>query len=526
MAKNSVFSRLRSYLGRGRQASLLTACGVEGDVLQRFSHSVMRLHRSDELGKEVTATLHQSLQVTGVALYLETPDARGLQLANAAGTIEAPPFVDAGDVPALHNGSRGGEVIPADGVKDPAAESLRWAACVPVRANGSDLGLIALGPKRVRDATGASDETVLAMVAAQLAVALQNTRYVRQIERQQATIEALQKRLEAETVSLRAEIRTHPQFADIIGSSAALQRVLRLVEKAAPTTASVLITGETGTGKELIARAIHQLSPRCAGPLVSVNCPTIPPSLAESELFGHERGAFTDAVEARPGKFELAHGGTIFLDEVAELSPDLQVKLLRVLQERETQRIGGRKVHKLDIRVVAATNRDLHTEMGTQRFREDLYYRLAAVLVHVPPLRARPEDIPMLASLFLDRAASSYEKPVKGFSADAMTLLRRYTWPGNVRELQHVVERAALWCSADIIKPEHLSGLAVADAPRPFGLMIREEKQRRIAQALAQTGGNQAAAARLLGISRSNFGRLMKTLGVRPPDDSQVITLE
>jgi transcriptional regulator with GAF, ATPase, and Fis domain len=389
--------------------------------------------------------------------------------------------------------------------------------CVPVGANGSNLGLIALATQRSRARIDESDIALLSVVTAQLAVALKNAQYAHQIESQRASIEELQKRLESEQVALRTEPESDAEFTEIVGSSAALKCVLRLVEKVAPTTASVLITGETGTGKELIARAVHQLSPRCAGPLVSVNCPAIPPSLAESELFGHERGAFTDAVEARPGKFELAHGGTIFLDEIAELSPDLQVKLLRVLQERETQRVGGRKVHKLDLRVVAATNRDLQVEMRSQRFREDLYYRLAAVIVHVPPLRARAEGIPMLASCFLDRAATTYEKPVQGFTPEAMAALRHYTWPGNIRELQHVVERAVLLCPADVIRPEHLSGVAVTDAPRPsFGLMMRDEKARRIQQALAQTGGNQAAAARLLGVSRSNLGRLIKTLGLRP----------
>jgi transcriptional regulator with GAF, ATPase, and Fis domain len=360
------------------------------------------------------------------------------------------------------------------------------------------------------------------MVAAQLAIALQNAEYVQQIQKQKAEIQELNKRVEAENVVLRAEVRAASQFKEIIGSSVALQRVLALVEKVAPTDASVLITGETGTGKELIARAIHDLSPRRDGPLISVNCPAIPPGLAESELFGHERGAFTDAVEARPGKFELADGGTIFLDEVADLSPALQVKLLRVLQEHETQRVGSRRVRKLDLRVVAATNRDLHAEMRAQRFREDLYYRLAAVGVHVPPLRERTDDVPMLASYFLERAATTYQKAITGFTPEALAALSRYSWPGNIRELQNVVERAVLLCTGPVIRPEHLSDLAVSDVPpQHLGTLIRQEKLRRVEAALAQSGGNQAAAARLLGISPSNFARLMKSLGMKPPPSVQ-----
>jgi formate hydrogenlyase transcriptional activator len=521
MVNISVVRRLRSCLERALPPPWLPARRTEIEALQRFSCDVMRLLHADELGRQLTLTLRNSLRVSGVALYLETANAAVFKLASVEGTIDAPPFVNGRELTGLHEGSNG-IVIPlrsGDGVRRAPAESGSqmplWDACIPLRTDGSDLGLIALGPRRWGAAIGRADVTLLTMLTAQLAVALQNTRYAHQIARQKAAIEELQKRLETETVPLRAEVRPAAHFSEIVGSSAALQRVLHLVANVAPTAASVLITGETGTGKELIARAIHQHSPRCAGPLVSINCPAIPPGLAESELFGHERGAFTDAVEARPGKFELAHGGTIFLDEVAELSLDLQVKLLRVLQERETQRVGGRKVHKLDLRVVAATNRDLHAEMRAQRFREDLYYRLAAVLVHIPPLRARIEDIPTLATFFLDRAAATYQKSIKGFTSEAMTLLRRYTWPGNIREMQHVVERAVLSCTADVITPEHFSGLAVIEAPRPFGLMIREEKLRRIEQALAQTGGNQAAAARLLGISRSNFGRLMRTLGAQ-----------
>jgi transcriptional regulator with GAF, ATPase, and Fis domain len=442
-------------------------------------------------------------------------------LAHAEGKIPAPSSVRLGDTsPQVRLGDTSSHpaALPVGDTEDGTPDAPQWEAQVPVCTNGTDLGFIALGPKESGACIDDSDVTLLKVVAAQLAIALQNADYVRLIETQKAKIDELRKRLEAENVSLRAEVRSVSQFKEIIGASPPLQRTLLLVEKVAPTSAPVLILGETGTGKELIARAIHDLSPRRNGPLINVNCPAIPAALAESELFGHERGAFTDAVGARPGKFELADGGTIFLDEVADLSADLQVKLLRVLQEHETQRIGSSRVRKLDLRVVAATNRSLKEEMLAGHFREDLYYRLAAFVVNVPALRERPDDIPMLASYFLERASTVHQKPITGFSTETLDLLGRYNWPGNIRELQNVIERAVLLCASDTIKPEHLGDLATARPSAPsFRLALREEKLRRVERALAQTGGNQAAAARLLGMSANNLARLMKNLGLKPP---------
>ena len=501
MERATMFSRLRGYLERGFGGGWPADRNAQAAVRQ-LSSTLMHPPEADGLGAQLTTTLRASLRLRGVALYLQTPDAPLFKLAGTDGCIDAPPFVD------------GQSVIDSAGGAD--GQTLRWATCVPIRVHGSHLGLIALAPKQSRAAITDADVTLLTVIAAQLGMALQNAQYAQEISRQKAAIDALQKRLRTETEALRAEARPSVQFAEIIGTSAALHRALALVEKVASTDASILVTGETGTGKELIARAVHHLSPRRAGPLVSVNCPAIPAGLAESELFGHERGAFTDAIEARPGKFELANGGTIFLDEIADLPPELQVKLLRVLQEHECQRVGGRKIHRLDLRVIAATNRDLRAEMHAGRFREDLYYRLAAVVVHVPPLRVRTEDIPMLASHFLDRAAAAATKSIAGFSPDAMTRLRTYEWPGNVRELQHVVERAVLLCPVDVIQAEHLMDVSPGASPAvtrtSLRVSLRAEKLRRIQQALEQTGGNQAAAARLLGISPSNLKRLLRSL--------------
>ena len=496
-----VFSRFRSYIEQEVESSFFPARRARREAIHQLSAGLVQLPLHADDGQRFTETLMEGLGLRGIALYVQKKS--GIyKLACARGDIAAPAF------------------LQREGFDQTAGASslaeANWESCVPVRADGADLGCIALGPKRSGAAIDDTDTELLALAASQLAVGLKNAEYVRAIRRQQREIDELRKRLEAENIALRSEVSAASQFGEIIGSSVALQRVLTLVEKVAPTDASILITGETGTGKELIARAIHDLSPRRAGPLISVNCPAIPSDLAESELFGHERGAFTGATEARPGKFELANGGTIFLDEIADLPMRVQVKLLRVLQEREVQRLGARAVRKLDLRVVAATNRDLETAMRSGGFREDLYYRLAAMRVALPPLRERTDDIPLLASFFLERAARTHQRVIKGFTAEALAALCRYSWPGNIRELQNVVERAVLLCTSEVIRPEFLSDLATPP-PLPFGRAIREEKRRRIERALEQTGGNQAAAARLLGISPSNLARLMKSVGAKLP---------
>ncbi len=515
------------FWGRRRHDGAAHTQAASQAVLQ-FSRNVIKLPRRGDLGNQLTTILFDQLHVAGVALYLRTPQAGVFRLECAQGTISTPALLDTRGLLDQSNKDDAGPVIVAAphgsagyGTHWVAAE-LGWHAWIPVRADQSCLALIALGPKRSGTPIDDPALGLLTIIAAQLAIALQNAEYVYEIERQRAAIEDLQKRVDAENVFLREEARSTSQFTEIIGSSVALQRALAIVEKTAPTGASILISGETGTGKELIARAIHELSARRHGPLISVNCPAIPPELAASELFGHERGAFTGAVEARPGKFELADGGTIFLDEVADLPLDVQVKLLRVLQEHETQRLGCRTTRKLDLRVIAATNRDLLAEMSAQRFREDLYYRLARVVIPLPPLRNRLEDIPLLASVFLERAALTHQRFVKGFTPEAMAALRRYNWPGNIRELQNVVERAVLLCTTDVIHLEHLADLAVTASPRrSLATAVREEKLRRVHEALTYSSGNQAAAARVLGVSPSNFARLMKHLSVKSPPSLQ-----
>jgi nitrogen regulation protein NR(I) len=341
----------------------------------------------------------------------------------------------------------------------------------------------------------------------------------------------------------------------LVGESPAIRQVYGVIEKVADTPSTVLITGESGTGKELIARALHENSSRRTGPFIKINCAAIPKTLMESELFGYEKGAFTGAVGAKPGRFELAHGGTLFLDEIGEIPVEMQVKLLRVLQESEFERVGGIKTIKVDVRLVAATNRDLHAEVAAGAFREDLYYRLNVVPIHLPPLRERRQDIPMLVDHFIAKFNDRLKKQVSGIEPEGMDRLVSYHWPGNIRELENVIERTMLFCDGPVIRaldlpgelmgvanlppeepipsqpPSRVSGSfslpALAGVSLPIGAeavsslkeAVRAETERvereLIQRALDETGNNVTQAARKLKISRKSLQTKMKELGLR-----------
>jgi len=307
-------------------------------------------------------------------------------------------------------------------------------------------------------------------------------------------------------------------FEAIVAEAPEMRAALRLAAQVAPSDATVLILGESGTGKELIARAIHEESKRREGPFVKVDCTALPEGLLESELFGHEKGAFTDAVAEKPGRFELAHGGTLFLDEVAELPQSLQAKLLRVLQERAFERVGGNRTISVDVRILAATNRDLAKALKASQFREDLYYRLNVVPVVVPPLRRRPEDILPLAAHFLQHFGTRYGKAVPGLSPEAATLLRRHPWPGNVRELEHVIERAVILWERGPIRPEELTVdlMAVASdgVPDQELLTLEELEREYIRRVLRRVRGHKSRAARILGINRKTLLEKRKRYGL------------
>lgn len=307
-------------------------------------------------------------------------------------------------------------------------------------------------------------------------------------------------------------------FDAIVAEAPEMRAVLRIGAQVAPTDATVLILGESGTGKELIARAIHEASPRREGPFIKVDCAALPEGLLESELFGHEKGAFTDAAAEKPGRFELAHGGTLFLDEVGELPQSLQAKLLRVLQERAFERVGGTRTITVDVRILAATNRDLAKALKANQFREDLYYRLNVVPVVVPPLRRRPEDILPLAAHFLQHFGARYGKAVPEIGPEAAALLRRYPWPGNVRELEHVIERAVILWEKGPLTPEELAVnlMAVASDGAPDEeLMTLEELEREyIRRVLRRVRGHKSRAARILGINRKTLLEKRKRYGL------------
>jgi transcriptional regulator with PAS, ATPase and Fis domain len=309
-----------------------------------------------------------------------------------------------------------------------------------------------------------------------------------------------------------------------------MKRVLRAIERVAPTDSSVLILGESGTGKELVARALHAASNRASKPLIPINCGAIPEQLLESELFGHVRGAFTGASQNRTGRFELADGGTLFLDEIAEMRPPLQVKLLRVLQERSFEAVGGSRTIHVDVRVVAATNRDLEAEIAAGRFREDLYYRLNVVEVQLPPLRRRRSDLPRLIAFFNERLARERGRSVAGFADAAMQALGRYDWPGNVRELENIIERLSVFCDdelveledlpAKIVRPKLGRGELPMDLPDD-GLDLRgvlnQLEERLILQALERTGWNKNRAASLLRLNRTTLVEKLKKRGMLQP---------
>jgi formate hydrogenlyase transcriptional activator len=307
------------------------------------------------------------------------------------------------------------------------------------------------------------------------------------------------------------------RFEQIIGNSAALESVLEQVEQVAPTDSTVLIQGETGTGKELVARAIHNLSARCGRPFIKLNCAAIPFDLLESELFGHERGAFTGAIAQKIGRFELADKGTLFLDEVGDIPPGLQPKLLRVLQEQEFERLGSNRTHRVDVRLVAATNRNLVDMVKRSQFRSDLYYRLNVFPVLLPPLRARQEDIPALVKYFVEIYARRMDKQIEHITPDTMSALTSYPWPGNIRELQNFIERSVIVSSGNVLCPPLASLRAAAETESLEAVTLEDAERDHIRKILEQTrwvvAGPKGAAARL-GIKRSTLYFRMQKLGI------------
>jgi formate hydrogenlyase transcriptional activator len=429
--------------------------------------------------------------------------------------------------------ARGAELdrFPNEIIRALRADGVETICCVPLITQGRTLGTLNLASRRA-DAFPHQDVELLQQVSAQIAIAVENALAFKQID-------ALKDTLAKEKLYLEEEIRSEFNFEEIVGDSPALKRTLAQVEVVAAAGTAVLITGETGTGKELIARAIHNLSPRRERTFVKINCAAIPGGLLESELFGHERGAFTGALTQKIGRFELADRGTLFLDEIADLPLDLQPKLLRVLQEQEFERLGSNRTQRVDVRIVAATNSDLSKLVAERTFRSDLFYRLNVFPIHIPALRERSEDVPHLVRYFVQKFSRSLNKAVAYIPAEAMDALSSYSWPGNIRELENFMERAVLLSPGkelrvpiSELKPVASAAESGADSSSsstsltslpssPPSISTLEDAERQhILRALRQTEWRVAGAkgaAVILGMKRTTLQARMRKLGIRRP---------
>jgi transcriptional regulator with PAS, ATPase and Fis domain len=383
------------------------------------------------------------------------------------------------------------------------ALQLSSVMCAPLVWQGHSQGVLYVGNDRVKGLFERSQLDVLSIFGSQASLILQNA--------------LLLSALRADKEKLVAELKDK-RFGDIIGTCPSMMEVFRKLQKVATTDISVLITGETGTGKELIAREIHRRSNRVNGPFVVINCGAIPENLIESELFGHVRGAFTGAIASRPGKFQAATGGTLFLDEIGELPLNLQVKLLRALQERIVFRVGDSKPEKVDIRVVAATNRVLEEEIPAGRFREDLYYRLNVVNIYLPPLRERGDDVLILAKALLSKHAEELGAHVQGFTPQALAAIKRSPWPGNIRQLENRIKKALVMCEKSLLGPEDLDLGKEAETPILPLEKAKEEYQRKyVLEVLERNNGNRTQTARDLGVDPRTIFRYLEREANPPP---------
>ena len=489
------------------------------ELLRAVSQDVRRVMQCDYAGLSLPDSENKQLRLYAVAF----PEGKGFLQEDLVYAIEGSPSGTAFRAMkpmTLQSPFHGWLHYPI--VQIAVREGLKSFCFLPLISRNRAVGVLVLA--RLRDDAFSQDEIdFLSQVANQIALAVENALAYREIRE-------LKEQLSKEKLYLEDEIRTEMNFAQIIGNSAPLRKVLKRVETVAPTDSTVLIYGETGTGKELIARAIHDLSPRRSKAFVKLNCAAIPTGLLESELFGHEKGAFTGAIAQRIGRFEVADGGTIFLDEIGEIPLELQTKLLRVLQEREFERLGSSRTLRTDARLIAATNRDLESMVGEQKFRSDLFFRLNVFPVYVPPLRQREGDIPFLVRHFAQQFSRRMNKVIETIPSATMDALCRYHWPGNVRELQNVIERAVIISTgpalsvdvADLKLPKasHPERRAVAAESETNGALdnvLKETERQQILQALKQcnwvVAGPNGAATRL-GMNRSTLQVRIRKLGI------------
>ncbi len=488
------------------------------DVLRTISQDVRRVMQCDYAGLSLPEAKNQQLRLYA----LDFPEGKGFFHEELVYSIEGSPSGTAfRTMKPLTLQSPFAAWLDSPIAQIAVREGLKSVCCLPLISRNRAIGVLVLGRLR-DDAFSQADISFLSQVANQIALAVENALAYREIRE-------LKEQLSKEKLYLEDEIRTEMNFAQIIGNSASLRRVLKHVETVAPTDSTVLIYGETGTGKELIARGIHDLSPRRSKPFVKLNCAAIPTGLLESELFGHEKGAFTGAIAQRIGRFEVANGGTIFLDEIGEIPLELQTKLLRVLQEREFERLGSSRTLRTDARLIAATNRDLEAMVSEQKFRSDLFFRLNVFPVRVPPLRERQGDIPLLVRHFTQQFSRRMKKVMETIPSAAMDALCRYHWPGNIRELQNVIERAVIISTgpalsidvSDLKFPKAGAPVEKPASPKPTNgalhSVLEETERQQILKALNEcnwivAGPNGAAAH--LGMKRSTLQLRIHKLGI------------
>jgi formate hydrogenlyase transcriptional activator len=483
------------------------------DLLQAISSSVRQVMQCDSAG-----VMLPDLENKWLRLYAQDfPDSKGIINEETPIPIEGshPGKAFLTGKPVVSSGSHDPAGINPEMHRLAAREGMKSICNLPLIRRNRVLGVLRLGRLQEKPFTE-DDVEFLTQVASQLALAVENALAYRQIA-------DLKDKLAQENLYLEDEIRNEQGFEEIIGQSEALRTVLRQVETVAPTESTVLIYGDTGTGKELIARAIHDRSSRSSNAFVKLNCAAIPAGLLESELFGHERGAFTGAVTQRIGRFELANHGTVFLDEVGEIPLELQPKLLRVLQEREFERLGSSRTLRTDVRLIAATNRDLAAMVEEQKFRGDLFYRLNVFPLHMPPLSARSEDIPLLVRHFAQQFARQFNKNIQTITTETMNELASYRWPGNIRELQNVVERAVILSTGPVLKVPltDLKNRPISTTPERLGT-LEDAERKHILAVLEETrwviGGQNGAAVRL-GMKRPTLQFRMRKLGISRPTD-------
>jgi formate hydrogenlyase transcriptional activator len=493
-------------------------------TLLDINNAIVTKLTRDELFTAISEVLARVIKFDRLALSLYDPESEVLRLVTYAGPYRRDDYTPIGRVLDLNDSPAGRAFLSQKPVlrRDLEAEretsseerayghGFRSLCALPLTVRGRRIGAITVG-SLAKNQYAEADAELLMEVGNQIAIAVDNMRAHEETE-------ALKARFQAEAVYLQEEIKTEHNFEEIIGQSAPVRQLLRKLEQVAPTEATVLIQGETGTGKELLARAVHDRSRRKERPLVKVNCGSIPAGLVESELFGHEKGAFTGATQRRIGRFELANGGTIFLDEVTELPVDTQVKLLRVLQEGEFERVGSSQTIKVDVRVIAATNRDLKAVVKNGTFRSDLFYRLNVFPLDVPALRERKNDLPLLVNFFLSKLGKKLGKELRGVSQRSMDHLLNYDWPGNVRELQNMIERAVVLATGPIVHIDD-SMMRPGEATQESTVDTLENAERHhIIRALKETNWivhGKKGAAEILGINPSTLRSRMEKLGIK-----------